>query len=127
MSGSLKLQTEFDTMVDKQSISVAHDFNKFPFGRFDKDGEFNGTRFRDQYLEPKLREVAEHGDVLVVDLDGVGTLGNSFIEEAFGGLVRVSGFERDFLEKHLEVTNSTPSGSRWVRSIWTQITLASQT
>lgn len=43
------------------------------------------------------------GDVVRVKLDGVSGFGSSFLEEAFGGLVRVEGFSPDDLKKRLEI------------------------
>ena len=41
---------------------------------------------------PKVKEAFERGEQLVVDLDGTYGLGPSFLEEAFGGLIR-KGFD----------------------------------
>lgn len=55
-------------------------------GGFVKEGEFSGELFRDKILYPKLMEAKE--DKLIVDFDGCYGYGTSFLEEAFGGLVR---------------------------------------
>jgi hypothetical protein len=65
-------------------INIARDFSEVPVGRFYGDGPDSGERFRDELLEPAL---AEH-DVVLVDLDGTDGYGSSFLEEAFGGIVR---------------------------------------
>ena len=65
-------------------ISVAKDYTRFPAGRYTTDGPFSGERFRQEWLEPALRA----NDTLEVDLDGVVGYGSSFLDEAFGGLVR---------------------------------------
>ncbi|MEO0399640.1 MAG: STAS-like domain-containing protein [Pseudomonadota bacterium] len=65
-------------------ISVAEDFSPFPGGRNPKHGEFNGESFRQKYLEQPLRD----NKTLLIIFDGVAGLPSSFIEEAFGGLVR---------------------------------------
>jgi hypothetical protein len=44
----------------------------------------SGEEFRDDVLLPALKK----SDEVIVDLNGVLTLGSSFLEEAFGGLVR---------------------------------------
>lgn len=65
-------------------INIARDFSEVPVGRFYGDGPDSGERFRDQLLEPALRE----HDVVHVELDGTDGYGSSFLEEAFGGIVR---------------------------------------
>lgn len=62
------------------------DFTEFPGPRHETIGEFSGERFRDEVL---LKAIEEHGvDMIRVDLDGTAGYGSSFLEEAFGGLVR---------------------------------------
>jgi len=68
-----------DVMID-----VASDFSPFPGGRSSLHGEFNGASFRELHLEPPLRDKKS----IVVVFDGVAGLPSSFVEEAFGGLVR---------------------------------------
>lgn len=67
-------------------IKICDDFTDTPGGRFVKEGEFSGELFRDKILYPKLMEAKE--DKLIVDFDGCYGYGTSFLEEAFGGLVR---------------------------------------
>lgn len=78
-------------------IVVAKDFSAEPAGRYEADGPFSGEVFRDRLLVPSLRK----GGEVKVHLDGTEGYGSSFLEEAFGGLVRVSGFSRAFLAKNL--------------------------
>jgi hypothetical protein len=71
-------------VTQPKSISVAKDFTRFPAGRFKTDGPYSGELFREQCLRPAL----EQYQFLEVDLDGVAGYGSSFLDEAFGGLVR---------------------------------------
>ncbi|AXO17623.1 STAS-like domain-containing protein [Providencia stuartii] len=68
------------------------DFSKYPGPRYERLGENSGEKFRDSFLIPALLE--DHD--LIVDFDGVFGYGSSFLEEAFGGLVR-QGVNRDIL------------------------------
>ena len=86
-------------------INIAKDFSSAPAGRFHEDGQFNGTAFRDEYLLPPLRR-NEH---VVVILDGVSGFGSSFLEEAFGGLIRVHHLSKSFLKEHLEIKYQEPA------------------
>ena len=69
-------------------IDIAQDFSRFPRGLTPKDGAANATTFRKQHLVPVL----EKNDRAIVILDGVGGYSASFLNEAFGGLVRKEGY-----------------------------------
>ena len=84
------------------NLSISKDFSKFPAGRYVRDGEFNGTRFRKDFLAPRLRALGE-SERLIVSFDGVAGFGSSFLEEAFGGLVRDEGMSKVFLDQKLEI------------------------
>lgn len=66
------------------TVNVAKDFTRFPTGRFKKNGETSGEAFRERFLEERLRR----GECVVVELDGTIGYGSSFLDEAFGGLIR---------------------------------------
>lgn len=80
-------------------IKVAEDFSKYPAGRFQSDGEWSGERFRDQVLTPALRGTER----VTVVLDGAEGYGSSFLEEAFGGLVRKGLFSSRDLHERLVI------------------------
>ena len=65
-------------------ISIAKDYSKYPAGRFELDGPYSGEAFRRKFLEPAIR----NHERVIIDLDGTRGYGSSFLEEAFGGLVR---------------------------------------
>ncbi|WP_414859222.1 STAS-like domain-containing protein [Pandoraea apista] len=75
---------EFATMSAAQVISIATQFTRYPAGRYSDDGPYSGTAFRENWLVPAMNS----GVPFTVDLDGVRGYGSSFLEEAFGGLVR---------------------------------------
>lgn len=70
------------------TINIADDYTKTPGGRFIDEGEFSGEDFRERILAPKFEECQKNGEELTVNLDGGYGYGSSFLEEAFGGLVR---------------------------------------
>ena len=76
------------------TISVVDTIGKFPFGRTKNDGSASAEEFRDDYLIPALNK----HDIVNVELDGVMGYPYSFLEEAFGGLVR-KGIDNDSLLK----------------------------
>ncbi|VUD48310.1 hypothetical protein TDB9533_01208 [Thalassocella blandensis] len=69
-------------MINK--IDVAKEFSARPYGRYRDDGEFSAQRFREEFLLPAF----EQGLPFLVDLSGSNRYGSSFLEEAFGGLIR---------------------------------------
>lgn len=85
-------------------ISVARDFSRAPAGRYASDGPFPGESFRDGHLIPALREY----DDVTVDLDGTAGYGSSFLEEAFGGLIR-KGFAVPALRAKLHLRSTRQS------------------
>jgi len=74
--------------MGEKVLSIAESFSPYPAGRYRTDGPFSGERFRDDFLLPTLIEAQQNGDEVIVDLDGAFTYSSSFLEEAFGGLVR---------------------------------------
>lgn len=76
--------------MSTHSIVVAQEFSETPAGRFVTDGPYSGEVFRETLLYPNLQKF----DLVEVDLDGTLGCGSSFLDEAFGGLVR---------EKHMTV------------------------
>lgn len=87
-----------------KTINISTEFSKFPAGRVISDGPFSGQRFRDEIMAPALKA---GGDVQVI-LDGTRGYGSSFLEEAFGGLVREHGFKADDLLKKIKFVSSRP-------------------
>jgi hypothetical protein len=90
--------------MESKVISIAKDFSPSPAGRYREDGPFPGEAFRDDFLIPALR----HHDIVLVDLDGASGFGSSFLEEAFGGLIR-KGFTEHELRKKLKIKSARGS------------------
>lgn len=86
-----------------QTISVARDFSPYPAGRFRTDGKFSGQAFREDLLQPRIRDLAE-GETLTVAFDGVKGCGSSVIDEAFAGLVRNEVVTKEFLRTRISIT-----------------------
>jgi hypothetical protein len=78
-------------------IKVVETFNPKPYGRYPEDGDGCGQYFRENQLAPALREF----DHVHVDLSGYNRYGRSFLDEAFGGLIRESGFSADEIANKL--------------------------
>lgn len=89
-----------------RTISIAREFTRYPGPRYAEDGPFSGQQFRDTILAPTLREAIATNGVVTVLLDDVAGYGSSFLEEAFGGLVRL-GFGAAEIDRHLRVVAHT--------------------
>jgi hypothetical protein len=100
-------------------IKVAEDFSRYPAGRYRTDGQWSGERFREEWLRPALSK----GERVVIMLDGAEGYGSSFLEEAFGGLVREGHFTPEQLRERLEI-KSVRQG--YVMEIWDYIDSARQ-
>jgi hypothetical protein len=96
-----------DQIMTNDRISIADDFSKYPGPRYERDGADSGEKFRKTVLIPALREAKARTAVLTVVLDNVAGYGSSFLEEAFGGLIR-SGFTPEELRRHLNIVAETP-------------------
>ncbi len=75
-----------------EKIKIALDFTPSTGGRTQDEGPNSGELFRETILLPKYRKCVENNDMLEVDFDDCYGIGTSFLEEAFGGLVRVHGY-----------------------------------
>lgn len=71
-------------------ISIVKDFTDTPGTRYRTEGELSGQEFRETLLRPKY-DALKPGEILKIDFDGVYGYPPSFLEEAFGGLVREIG------------------------------------
>jgi hypothetical protein len=78
-------------------INIAKEFSPYPVGRFYGDGPDSGQRFREEFLEPPLSA----GDSVEVHLSGTEGFGSSFLDEAFGGVVRKFNFTDEDVRKRL--------------------------
>ena len=91
--------------METSVINIAEQFTRFPAGRYRSDGPYSGQRFREDLLVPALREFAP----VAVQLDGTMGYGSSFLEEAFGGLIRTESFEPKDLQKRIKLESRDAS------------------
>lgn len=82
-------------------IDIAAEFSETPSGRFLTDGPKSGEKFREEHLRGALNS-GEPVRVLTDDVEG---FGSSFLEEAFGGLVRKGYFTVADLENRLIIVS----------------------
>lgn len=73
------------------NISISKDFSDAPGGRYRCEGDFSGEEFREELLKPKYEEAIAKSEKLCVNFDDCYGFAASFLEEAFGGIVRDTG------------------------------------
>lgn len=101
-------------------INIATDFSKTPGGRYRTDGPASGEEFRERVLLPAVKQAREHQGHVTVILDGARGYPSSFLEEAFGGLVRQLKISPTEFRKRVGFTAS-PAFSIYVDDIMSYI------
>jgi len=69
-------------------IDIYKDFSNTPGGRYKEEGDFSGEYFRDDFLWPQLQSSKRLNEKLIINFDNCFGFATSFLEEAFGGIVR---------------------------------------
>lgn len=107
--------------MDENIMIKLAEFSRFPSGRDADDGDFNGEKYREKILRPAVEKAIEENLKIVVSLEGVLNFGSSFLEEAFGGLVRKKIIKKDKLTSILIVTPNEAPYDRYKNIIFTHI------
>ncbi len=68
--------------------SIAKSYTDTPGPRYQNEGEFSGEHFRKTVLLNLVKEAKEKAEQIELNLDGGYGYPTSFLEEAFGGLIR---------------------------------------
>lgn len=102
-----------------RTINVA-DFFPYPGGRYRRHGKGSGQEFREDHLIPILK-TRDHARIV---LDGASGYPPSFLEEAFGGLIR-EGFSAEEIRKCFEIS-AGPAFEAYVRMIWEYVEKANR-
>ena len=97
-----------------RTIKMGRDFSPCPGGRVREDGPQCAEAFREDTLGPAL----DADDVVVLHLDCAEGYGSSFLDEAFGGLVRSGRHTAEELHRKLRLTSRDET---LVREIWSYI------
>jgi hypothetical protein len=108
-------------MAQAETIRIADRFSRYPGGRYKGKSEFSGQEFRENILVPALSRVGKDYDKLIVELSGTAGYAMSFLEEAFGGLVRVHGYRPSELQAQLELRASDPRDTYFLQKALTFI------
>lgn len=101
--------------IDKIILNVI-DFTDYPGPRFISQGNYSGELFFKEKLLPGFNKALESNCKLVVNLDGTFGYASSFLDEAFGRLVREFGKEK--VENTLEIISEEDNS--WIDLILNQ-------
>ncbi|MCQ2233337.1 MAG: STAS-like domain-containing protein [Paludibacteraceae bacterium] len=101
------------------TVSILKDFSRIPGPRYVSEGKFSGEQFRKEVLVQKVNLAMESDCEIIIDLDGVSGYGTSFLEEAFGGLIREEHIPYEFLKSKLKLKSEEDPD--YVDEIWEDI------
>jgi hypothetical protein len=88
---------------EKIFINVAKDFTDAPGCRYPNESDFSGELFRESLLFPKFKEAVLSDKILVVNLDGGFGYACAFLDEAFGGLIRIHNISLKVILANIEI------------------------
>ena len=92
--------------MQKITINISKEFSPTPGPRYIHEGKFSGESFRKDILYPKVFEALEKNISFEVNLDGTAGYGTSFLEESFGGLIRVHKLPYDRIMKLMKLISN---------------------
>ena len=98
-------------------IEIAKEFSISPSGRYRTDGPDSGEAFREDHLVGALNE----SGMIEIILDGTSGYPSSFLEEAFGGLIRLGYFTRAELHDKLKIVAKNSEYKRYIHAVWAYI------
>lgn len=83
-----------------RTYKIAIEFSRTPSARNELEGKNPGVKLR-QIITPLIKECIGKGVKFYIDFDGAAGYGTSFLEEVFGGLIRVEHLEYEDLKNTL--------------------------
>lgn len=90
------------------NFSIATNYTDTPGARYKSEGNFSGEDFRDNYLIPRINQAKAENTKVEINFDGGFGYPTSFLEEAFGGLVRKTK-DKDILSYLTFISNEEPA------------------
>src|SRR3546814_1210636 len=84
-------------MMANTVFSIAKDFSPFAGPRYIRQGSHSGEALRSKLI----RFLNSHPGPVTIVLDGTKGMGSSFLDEAFGGLIRNEGWAKRDIEQRL--------------------------
>lgn len=90
-------------------LNIVSEFTDTPGGRYIAQGPYSGEEFRDTILKVKYDYCLLKNEKLVINFDGGYGYPISFIDEAFGGMVRDGYSAKKMLKNMVFISNDCPS------------------
>lgn len=90
-------------MKSEQKYDIAEEYTATPIGRYKKDSRFSGEGFKEI-----LADFIQKEQPVCLIMDNTSGYNPSFLEEAFGGLIR-DGFSKASIEKYIRYETADPS------------------
>jgi hypothetical protein len=91
--------------MTKIRYSIAKQFSRHPGPRFRNQGPDSGEALRARLV----RLLNDSHDIIEVDLDGTSGFGSSFLDEAFGGLIRHEKYDKSIIRRFSFISKTDPS------------------
>lgn len=93
-----------------KELHVITQFSKSPYARYSSEilpgqEDTSGQHFREKFLAPLLIEAIKNQHKLKVVLTGYNRYARSFIDEAFGGLIREENIQYADIKKYLVIVH----------------------
>lgn len=85
---------------------ISKEFTDTPGPRLINEGNYSGELFLSSVLIPKFKEALALKCNLVIDLDGTYGYPPSFLDEAFGGLVKEMNMKKNLILNNLIIKSS---------------------
>lgn len=79
-------------------VKIAEDFSPNPGPRYKSEGIHSGEVFRNTLLIPAIENALFKNDKILIDLDDTNGYEAGFLEEAFGGLIRLDFFDLSLIK-----------------------------
>jgi len=95
--------------------SIAKSFSKYPAGRVKTDGNYSG-----EHLREIINNILKENELLIIDITETEGFGSSFLEEAFGGLIREEGWRLKDLKSKLKI-KSDETTQFYEKLIWSYL------
>lgn len=100
-------------------LNIAKDYTRCPGARYEREGDYSGERFREDFLAPMLKEAIKAGVKLEVILDGSAGYSTSFIEESFGGLIRTNHYTlQEVKDNIIIISDEDPTYEKDINDYW---------
>lgn len=87
--------------MEEYKINISADFSTTPGPRYISEGKYSGELFRQKFIYLFVNEAIINDKPFEVNLDGTAGYATSFLEESFGGLIRIHHLPYDKIIKLL--------------------------